>query len=78
MDIKKNSKGSWISDSERRYRMMLNIVTTSYAFIFFAIFLLTWYKVSFFNLFSGISFILFLANIALMAMHLPLLISKQI
>ncbi|EKS8354126.1 O-antigen ligase family protein [Bacillus cereus] len=78
MDIKKNSKGSWISDSERRYHMMLNIVTTSYAFIFFAIFLLTWYKVSFFNLFSGISFILFLANIALMAMHLPLLISKQI
>lgn len=78
MNIERNDKENWIRDSEKKYQRMMNFINSSYAIIFFFIFLLTWYKLEFFNLFSSISFILFSANIILLVLHLPLIISKKI
>ncbi|HDR4707879.1 TPA: O-antigen ligase family protein [Bacillus paranthracis] len=78
MNIERNDKESWVRNSEKKYQMMVNFVNLSYVIIFFFIFLLTWYKLEFFNLFSSISFILFSANIILLVLHLPLIISKRI
>ncbi|MDK7539263.1 O-antigen ligase family protein [Bacillus paranthracis] len=78
MNIEKNNEGSWINNSERKYRRMVDKVNVCYTIIFFGVFLFTWYKVAFFNLFSGISSLLFIVNVLLLIIHLPLIISKKI